>query len=52
MSLPGLTIVLSRLCPVEIIIPYVKGFHFKQLPSYRLVSKYSFENEPNGLARR
>lgn len=52
MGLPGLTIVLSRLCPVEIIIPYVKGFHFKQLPSYRLVRKYSFENEPSGLALR
>jgi hypothetical protein len=46
---PDLTAGLSRLCRVEFLIDFVKGFRFKQLASYRMVRRYSFENEPSWL---
>jgi len=39
-----LTAGVSRLCRVEILIAFVKGFRFEQIASFRMVRRYSFEN--------
>lgn len=50
MCVPELTAGVSRLWRVEILVAFVEGFSFKQIASYRMVRRYSFENKPSWLA--